>query len=961
MINILILLVFFCTGAAALVYEVIWTRYLTLMFGSTIQAQTVVLAVFMGGLALGNRWVGKWADRVRNPLLIYGCFEAVVGLYAFCFPWFYATGDRIFILAGSHLLYQSGWLLALKGTLSLGLLLFPTVLMGGTLPLLAAWLARESLDAGRWSARFYSTNSLGAVLGAWLAGFILIREWGIEFSLQLTAFSNIAAGLTVAALAHKQASEMPSTVAKQDCPVDLDEKPRFFMRMVCMTVALTGAVSMGLEVLASRSLAMIVGGSLQAFAIVLMAFILGIGAGSAVIASPRVRRWPAEKSTVIFLLATACWVGCVVLAIEQWVEVYRLARLGLARNTTGYLYHQALVGAMSLFVLGVPAALNGAILPLWMRAVSERTGDLGNQVGRLLTWNTMGAVVGVLLTGFIIMPVVGLRGAFGSLAGALCAGALVIAISRKMKLAAMACLVAIAGLGVGFALGGQGWRLVLSSAIFRIRETSYIPNLMEQIKKNVVLLYYKDAADATVSVEQANDAISIKVNGKPDASTRGDLSTQMLCAHIPMIACPNAKEVFILGLASGITGGAILKHPIDHLTIAENCMPMLEAARYFDAFNEGVMTNARTRIIKEDARTVLKLSPQTYDIIISEPSNPWTSGNGAVFSQEYFEMAANRLRNGGVMIQWFHVYEMRDDIVTLVLRTFGGVFPYVEIWDAGEGDVLVMGSKQRWQSDLAAMQVLFERPGPRNDMARIGINKPEALWARQQASQDTAFAIPGGGTIQMDLFPVLDYVAPQAFYIGRNSQVLEQFDERTAQAGLSSDAKAKSLSSLNIEDLKSIFGEFNSVNSSIRQYWLTISQLRAQGFKAEASDDPNGLPMIFRHSQSATGPVVYPDGCSTTLKTLLNARAALVTNPSRWKESVDDILANLPLYRIDPKPPRDWPSAVFAASAMRICLSQKDLTRAEKALRLGLESDPNSDELGYFARIIERTAILKAK
>ena len=963
MINGLVLGVFFCTGAAALVYEVLWTRYLTLMFGSTIQAQTVVLAVFMGGLALGNRWVGKWADRVVNPLLLYGYFEAAAGLYAFCFPWLYDAADRLFVLAGSRILDQSGLLLALKGLLSLGLLLGPTCLMGGTLPLLSAWLARESLDAGRWSARFYSTNSLGAVLGAWLAGFILIRELGMESSLQLTAFANVLAGFTIVGLARRYAADIPSKSKKPEGAGDSKEQPAIVSsRLACLAVALTGAVSMGLEVLSSRSLAMIIGGSLQAFAIVLMAFILGIGIGSAVIASPRVRRWPAEKSAVIFLLATACWVGCMVLAIEQWVEGYRLARLGLARNSTGYLYHQVLAGLMALIVLGVPAALNGAVLPLWIRSFSERSGDLGNHVGRLLTWNTLGAVAGVLTTGFFLMPVIGLRGAFAILAGALGFGALCIAVSRKMKLASLASMAVIGGLAAGYCVGNQGWRYALTSGIFRIRETHYEPDLMDHIKKHVTLLYYKDAADATVSVEEAEGgAISVKVNGKTDASSVSDLSTQMLLGHMPMIARPNAKEVFILGLGSGITAGAVLKHPIDRLTIAENCQPMIQAAHFFDAYNDGALTNARTRIVREDARTVLKLSPQTYDVIISEPSNPWTAGNGSVFSREFFDLAASRLREGGVMGQWFHVYEMRDDIVTLVLRTFSEVFPCMEIWDTQTGDILLLGSKRPWRSDLESMRVLFDRDNPGKDMLRIGIDRPETLWARQLASQNTAFAIPGDGPTQTDLFPVLDYVAPEAFYIGVSSKVLEDYDERTAQVGLASNIKAQCLSALSTEDLKSIFGKFNSVNSELRQYWLARVKLKAQGVNADFGYDPNGLSIAFRSPQSTAGPVSYPDNCPEILRTLINARAALVTDSARWRANVDVILTNLPQYRVDAKSPGAWTPARFAVSAAQISLKEKDLAVAEKVLRLGLELDPQSGELGHLTRILERNKALNAR
>src|SRR5205085_109319 len=162
----------------------------------------------------------------------------------------------------------------------------------------------------------------------------------------------------------------------------------------------------------------------------------------------------------------------------------------------------------------------------------------------------------------------------------------------------------------------------------------------------------------------------LRVNGKPDASSYGDLATQYLLAHLPMMARPAGKDVFVLGLGSGITAGALLGYPLDHLVVAENCEPVLRAARHFDQWNRGVVTNSLTRFWNEDARTVLKLSPQNYDVIISEPSNPWMAGVGSVFSREFYELAAHRLKPGGIMTQWFHLYEMHDGIVLLVLRTF---------------------------------------------------------------------------------------------------------------------------------------------------------------------------------------------------------------------------------------------------------------------------------------------------
>jgi spermidine synthase len=263
-----VLLLFFVSGATALIYEVIWSKHLALMFGSTVQAQTVVLAVFMGGLALGNKIFGKRAGFLKQPLAAYGYIEAVIGIYAALFPKLYAFADTIFVTLGSKVAENSTALLLIKAVLSVSLLIIPTVLMGGTLPLLAAWLERRETDAGRGSAQFYSTNSLGAVFGAGLAGFFLVRKFGLTGSLQYAAAANfIIAGLAI--LFSRKAPAAPQPVASAP------EHPILPPRAALAIVAITGGVSMGLEVGASRAVALVGGGSVQACASVLMAFILG--------------------------------------------------------------------------------------------------------------------------------------------------------------------------------------------------------------------------------------------------------------------------------------------------------------------------------------------------------------------------------------------------------------------------------------------------------------------------------------------------------------------------------------------------------------------------------------------------------------------------------------------------------------------------------------------------------------
>jgi predicted membrane-bound spermidine synthase len=708
-------------------------------------------------------------------------------------------------------------LLFLKGFLSVALLLGPTILMGGTLPLLAAWLERSSTEAGQRSARFYSVNSLGAVAGAALAGFWLVQSYGLMATLWITASANLVVGTLAVALG--QPLEKPASDAGIGS-LEAESHESETVRWAGVTVALTGAVSMGLEVLSSRALALIFGSSLQTFAVVLIAFILGIGLGSAWIASKRQSASSSARLVVVLLCLAAAWVSLLVFNIERWVDLYRLAHTGLARTTVGYVFHQFFATAMSVIVLGFPAALIGAVLPLMIRTVSVDGGHLGSKVGRLLTWNTLGAVVGTLFTGFILMPAVGLRNAFAVLSLALGAAALITALRRNSWL--LGGLGALATCALAFSLfvfGGTSWRYVMSSGIFRVRETEFNPRLMPVRKEHMKIVFYEDAPDATVSVEEVDGIIApaslgLRINGKPDAGTQLDMGTQYLVSHLPMLVKPDAKDVFVLGIGSGITAGALLDYPVNHVDLAENCEPVIRAARLFGDWNNHVIDDPRVTIWCEDARTVLKLRPNKYDVIITVPSNPWTAGIGSVFSKEYYELAASRLKPGGIVAQWFQTYETQDDIVRLVLRTFSSVFSHVEIWDSGS-DLVLLGSMTPWSTGPDVFRKGFAIDRVREDLWMIDIQSPESLMAKQLASQRTGFAIASPGPIQSDMFPRLEYEAPLAFYIGSGTRMLDAYDERTRQQMLAPPEKTAALHSLPLVNAQTIFGSFSTINGEL--------------------------------------------------------------------------------------------------------------------------------------------------
>jgi spermidine synthase len=814
----MVLALFFGSGATALIYEVVWAKFLAQMFGSTIYAQTAVLAVFMGGLALGNRIFGRWADGLRQPVKAYGVLEILIGIYAFWFPALDRATDRIFVALGTPIAEHAGWLLLLQGVLCAALLLGPTILMGGTLPLLAAWLRHDFADAGRRSARFYSVNSLGAVTGAALAGFWLVQRYGMIATIEITAAANVLIGASAIVLNRSGwlARRDPATKTTNITEPETPASPAT-LRWAGVMVALTGGVSMGLEVLASRSLALIFGSSLQSFAVVLIAFILGIGLGSAWVASPQQDGKRAGKIIIVLLCIAAAWITLVVFNIERWVDLYRITRTGLSRTEVGYAYQLLLSTGISLLIIGLPAACIGAVLPLMMRAMSAAGVPLGARVGALLTWNTLGAVAGTLITGFLLMPFCGLRNAFGVLALVLGLAAMGIALQRRWPTGVIVTTCASAFAIFLLTTSDTGWQSVISSGIFRIWETKFDPQLMPVRKQFFKIRFYEDAPDATVSVEEADGSqptsLTLHINGKPDASTGLDSNTQLLLAHLPMLVKINAQDVFVLGFGSGMTAGALLPYPVKRIVIAENCGPVIRAGQLFADWNRHVLDDPRVQVKLGDGRTVLKLHRDLYDVIITEPSNPWTVGVGSVFSREFYEIAASRLKPNGIICQWFHVYEMNDKLLKLILRTLGSVFPYMEIWD--NGDICILGSLQPWQTGPDVFRQGFAIDRVRTDMWMMNMHSPEALMARQLASQQTGFAIAGDGPIQSDLFPILEYATPKAFFMNDNSQTLWSYDERTWQQLLAPSGKLPLLASLPQADMQLLFSGSSTINEDL--------------------------------------------------------------------------------------------------------------------------------------------------
>jgi hypothetical protein len=404
-----------------------------------------------------------------------------------------------------------------------------------------------------------------------------------------------------------------------------------------------------------------------------------------------------------------------------------------------------------------------------------------------------------------------------------------------------------------------------------------------------------------------------------------------------MLAKPGARDAFVFGLGSGITAGALLSYPLDKIVVAENCEPVIRASQYFTNWNHHVLDDPRTRLWHEDARTVLKLNPQLYDVIIAEPSNPWTVGIGSVFSHEFYQIAATRLKPGGIMAQWFHVYEMHDGIVELVLRTFHSVFPHVEIWDSGTGDVILLGSFEPWPTGPQVFRQNFALPGVHADMAQLGIPSPEALLARQLASQRTAFAVTGDGPIQSDLFPVLEYAAPRAFYFGESSQMFRKYDERTCQQLFTPADKLAVLRSLPPEQVQTVFAEYASVNPELT---LTVQRLAA------AENSP--WPCVFNSNSPHASIPALPTGDSTNATTLTQAVALVGGTIAQQREAIA-LIGSVVGTQVASS---SQPLAAWSALAATTALGLGDSDQAMQLSTLALKQDPANVQAAFILRLI---------
>ena len=769
------------SGAAALIYEVAWTRMLSLQLGHTVAATSTVLAAFMGGLAVGASGAG--AARWRS-LHAYAALELAVAACAVVLP--FTIGATTPILSWAYADGTAAARLAVvRVAISMLIVGIPAAAMGATFPVAADWFS----DAGS----LYAANTAGAAGGAVAAGFWLIPAVGLRATTGVGIALNLlaAAGalwLSAAPATGKSAEPAEHSNRKRKKTVHARAPEKLALpELAWIAVGVSGFAALVYEVAWTRLLALVIGPTTYAFATMAAAFVGGLAIGSAAgTRAARRARQPAIWLAAMLIASAsaavpAAWYAAsrMPLAIAAQVAVQNVA-------FTRIVLVQAL--EVGLLLLPMTAAL-GATFPLALAvaasstpgAPSTRAGDtVGRDAARVYTANTIGAIAGALSGGFVLIPLLGLRGTFTAAAviGLATAVACLARLSRRAAIgggaAAAAAIAAIVLL--------PPWdRGLLSSGAYK-----YAPYLgsadLDLILRAGTLEYYKEGAAGTVSVRQLTGTRSLAIDGKIDASNAGDMLTQRLLGLLPVLIHGQARTICIIGLGSGVTSGsALAPGTVSRLDVVEISPEVVAASHLFDRENGAVLARPEVRLIVGDGRSHLLLASQRYDVIVSEPSNPWMAGVATLFTREFFAAARARLSPGGLLCQWAHTYDISADDLRSIVGTFASVFPDGTMWLVGEGDLLLIGSNGGSVSARLGEAVARTRDGDVASMlATVGVAPgmaPFDLLSLLVGGPRELTEYAGRALIQTDDRTPLEYTAPRGIYAatsGENAAALRR-------------------------------------------------------------------------------------------------------------------------------------------------------------------------------------------
>ena len=717
-----VLAVCFLSGVSGLLYEVVWARMLHLLFGDTVLAVSTVLASFMAGLAMGSFWIGRYIDRRRRVLAVYAGLEAGIGLSALLFPVVLQALTPLYVWLHQSL-SSSFWLFSLvRFLLAFCLLCVPTALMGATLPVLSRYLVQSSATLGGNVGALYAVNTGGAVLGCFMAGYVLIGSLGLSRTVWIGAALNFSLALVVWVgqrwIEAPGAREVPSSSPRDKAPAVALYDDRT-VRRVLWSFALAGCAALSYEVIWTRALTFFVGNSTYAFSAMLTTFLCGLALGSALVA--RI----SDRSANVLALLGALQVGIGVYGI---LTIAILGRLfyGLDGWWEGFsnAYWGAPLGLTFLktFVVILPPTLcMGATFPLVSKIVAQGPDVVGRGVGSAYACNTLGAIAGAWVSGFVAIPLLGIHHSLALTALlSLGTGGVLLASSSTSRrrqgvlyAGALSCFIAV----------------MVTTPTFRFADIAGEP-------EKTVLHYDEDVAGVVKVATDIYDRKLLSINGwsvagtgspNPDVALVNDYpEIQKMLAHLPMLLHPAPRRVLVIGFGAGGTAWSLSRYAaLRRLDIVEFVPGVIRVARFFPEVNHDVLTDPRVRVIIDDGRNYLLVTPETYDVLSVDTLDPKHAGNGNLYTREFYELSRRVLKPGGVFVQWLPYHQVDNGSLKMIARTFQDVYPHATMWlNRFKGYTMLLGTLEPLQIDVARLDAHFRTPAVQRDLAEVHVGTP---------------------------------------------------------------------------------------------------------------------------------------------------------------------------------------------------------------------------------------------
>lgn len=798
--------IFFLSGAAALIYEIVWARYLSLVFGGSHLAVTTVLAVFMAGLALGSYFIGKRIDSRRRLLRLFGFLELGVGAAALLFVGLMRIYSPVYIKLAQVAPESALYLSCIRISFAVIALIIPTTLMGGTLPVLTAFSARLLQGPGVRLSFLYACNTIGAVCGAAATGFVMLRSFSMSTTLATAVAINLSVGLTAIAMQRlvttAGADELPAAEAAAVAPAAETETVLPF-RLVLWGVGVSGFCAMGYEVLWNRILGIAVGASAYGFTLLLMAFLSGIGLGSAAYGLlgriyARVRRQPfplgpsitAFGAVQVIIGVTALLATAQFRYLPSYVAFLHDYCQDLFPKSDQFQVLQLANFILAFSIMFIPAFFMGVAFPLGGEIHCRYRKLVGSAVGELLSFNTVGAILGTGISGFILIYLFGIQRSLQLLILInIGYGLTVMAAARGgrniVRLTAAASLAALL-LPVIFPASWRLWDPRLY-AVYQANKPE-IYGSSEEVREmlaNMDVRFYSEGAQSIVSAVQSTDTLFFITNGRVEASNaHQDMQCQFVLGHLPMLLHKNPRQVFVLGTGSGMTLGAVSVHPsVEKITLAEIEPGVLGVARVFGIDNHYILSkpDPRLKIVFNDGRNHLLTTKDRFDVITADPVHPWFSGAGYLYSSEYFRLASQRLNPGGIICQWLPLYELTGENLKSVVRTIRENFAYTMIWIT-HYDAEIIASNSPIIIDEQELARRFATPEIRGDLRQIKMGSPEDFLSFFLMGSEGSKAYSLGGRINTDDNLYLEFSAPRSIGMeqlrGANLAELLQYREK---------------------------------------------------------------------------------------------------------------------------------------------------------------------------------------